>query len=126
MYTHDIPPEIAADPGIICDQKKKLEEIQAKMRQNGRQLLPPLPNSTNTKNGCSNSRSGNEDHGLELKKENSVQFFDSNTDTKSQSSFLQLIRPMIMDQINVAVQTYMDSQIRGIVEQSMASQLTLV
>ena len=98
--------------------------------------LPPIQTPPPTKMVVTETKimimewgSWNEGHGLEWRKgvdENSFQFSESNMDTKSQSSFLQLIRPMIMDQVNVAVQTYMNSQIRGIVEQSMASQLTLV
>ena len=50
----------------------------------------------------------------------------SNDDIQSQSSFLKLIRPMITDQINMAVQNYMESQIQDLVQKTMSNQLTMI
>ena len=54
---------------------------------------------------------------------------NDNDNNKSQSSFLQLIRPMIMDQVEATVRKYLDremGQMKGVINNLVSDQLTLI
>ena len=129
MYTHDIPPEIMKDPVVRQNQTTKLKEV--KKKQEGR-MVPAKPHAQKspksqkveggTSRGedgrleCQNNKPNNNQKRMNPKTEENQEKVAAvvGGDNLSVDPFLELIRPMIMDQM----QKFMESQ-QSMIQQSL-------